>query len=370
MGLFDVAGCASRGIVKRLSILLTTGAVLVAGCKGEPAPTALPAATSQQTPNASPLDAAVARWRQTPALSGRYRAVYDTAVLLGSSERSPDKRTMLQIHEGTFAKQGTDRFRATGTQRLEYTDRKDSIPTAVAEVDLLFSSHTLIAVNRSSGRIPPTAQVMRIGPALFEDGQPFKLKTVLNGSAFGQGDVATTVETFTSIVRFARTETATEDGETLTAHVGRVDQDRAIDRMVAERHVSLGMLLQMLGQAPLEPSLLDLQLKTIVGSLLAQEHVRVLVDKDGMLRGWDVGPAPGTWAASMRLSRFEPKVAADAFVLAPALEQQAVDQTPALLAQTESLRKSFDDEKSVARARTKLRDALQQARVDTKPQLP
>jgi len=354
--------------MKRLSILLGTGAVLVASCKAETAPAALAAApTSPQATNASPLDVAIAKWRQAPALSGRYRAVYDTAAMLGSREISADQGALLQIHEGTFAKQGNDRFRATGSQRFEYPGRRDSVPTPVAEVDLLFSARTLTAVNKASGRVPPTAQVIRLGPALFEDGQPFKLKTVLSGSAFGQGDVATTVEAFTSFVRFARTETATEDSETLTAHVGRVDLDRAIDRMVAERHVSLGMLLQLLGQAPLDQSLLDLQLKTIVGSLLAQEQVRLLVDKDGMLRGWDVGPTSGTWAASMRLSKLEPKVSDDAFVLAPALEQQVVDQTPALLAQTESLRKSFDDEQTVARARTMLREALERARTGTHP---
>jgi hypothetical protein len=352
--------------IRRIQIVATAAVVLgCLGCSVGPTPAATPttpaASEARTAPAVDTVEAAIARWRQAPKLSGRYRAVYDTGAVFGARNAASASGRPLLVQEGTFAKQGIDRFRATGSQRFESTVPQ-STPNPTVEVDVLFSSRTLLLVNKAAGHVPSTPQVTRIGSALFEEGQPFKLKTVLNGSAFGRGDVATTVEALASAVRFERPDRVVEEGETLTVHVGRLDVDRALGQWVAERQVSLGMFVQTLGQTPLDPAMVDLQLTSLADLVRAQEVVRVLVDEHGWLRGWDVGASPDASAMTVRLSRLAPTVADNAFAIDAALEQQAVDQTPALLAQTVSLQKSFDDVNAVERARLMLREAVERSR--------
>lgn len=213
-------------------------------------------------------------------------------------------------------------------------------------------------VSTSTARVPATPQVIRVTDKLFKAGAPFVVRTHLTGTPLGQGDVADVVEKLAAVVTFSRTARVDEEGEQLTAYLGELDDTRALDALVAERSPSLGTLIQALDNPQMRDAMLDFQVKTLARAFAAERHVRVLVDDQGWLRGWDVGPAPGTWALTVRLSNIATKVAPGAFDLAPEMEKLAVDQTPALVAQTESLEASFDDKKAVEDVRTRIREAL------------
>ncbi|MEO0601332.1 MAG: hypothetical protein AAF211_07840, partial [Myxococcota bacterium] len=113
--------------------------------------------------------------------------------------------------------------------------------------------------------------------------------------------------------------------------------------------------------------LVGFQLDAIARALVSQRHVRVLVDGDGWIRGWDVGPAPDQWGVSMRLSKLKTSVADDAFTLDPALAAQAVDQTPAVVAQGNTLDAAFDDPAAVADVKQRILAAIDKAKTASSP---
>ncbi|MEM6930458.1 MAG: hypothetical protein AAF602_26210, partial [Myxococcota bacterium] len=178
--------------------------------------------------------------------------------------------------------------------------------------------------------------------------------------------VAHAVAQMSKVTVFGAPQTVTVDGEALTAHLGETDPVRTVEQMVADRSHTIASIVQALASEA-SAELVDLQLEGVARSLLSQRHVRVLVDADGWIRGWDVGPAPGQWGVSLRLSKLKTSIDDDAFTLDPALAAQAVDQTPALVAQGTMLDAAFDDPAAVADAKQRILAAIVEAQTASSP---
>ncbi|MEN0061755.1 MAG: hypothetical protein AAGA48_06360 [Myxococcota bacterium] len=330
-------------------VVLHTLLFVGAGCTGNPSAPEVPVSASE-----APLQKAVDAWRNQGAVSGHFRAQSDAGVLMGRMARG--QTNVLHITRGTFAYNPPDQFRVIGEQSAEFVGTEEP-RRAAGSIDVLFNQRTLTMVSQSPAGIPGAPRVHRVGSDLFDESNPFKLKTLLNGSPFGQGDVAESVDAVMKSATFTGQQAVTEDGETLTAYIGVIDPAERIEAMVAEKSPGIAALLQS-RKSELADRVFPVQLQATAETLMAQRHVRVLLDSEGWIRGWDAGPAQGRMAVSMRLNKLRRSVEKDAFILDTSLEAQAVDQTPALVAQHEALDKTFADTAAVAEVKAELLAAV------------
>ncbi len=300
----------------------------------------------------APLREALAKWDQPSGTSGEYRVETNPAMFLGQ----PDAGDVKQVTTGGFAYAPPDRFRVAGTQRMIGGDVPAGLPSQ-AEIELIYDRRTVTMV-RKMALDGPTPRVVRIGPRVYDQESPFVPKTALQGTPFGNGDIVTVVRRMGELATFERTESVTEHGETLTAHVGQLDLERQIERMVAERTPTLGALLLVQESPKASADLVERRFEGIARSLKGGRHVRLLVDGDGWIRGWDVGPAPGRYAMQIRLSNLRGQVEDGAFVVDPELEASANDMTEGLVAQAEQLREAWSDAEAVEQTKQRLLEAV------------
>lgn len=315
----------------------------------EPAPSPSVAPLPPGPGNAA-LQSAIDTWRAAPAVSGTYRSVVDSGLMADPGRASrPDGPRM--VMEGTFSYQSPDMFRSTGTQSMGRAGELEEM----ARVDVLFKERNVTLSSKASKGLS-SEKALRIGSELFIEGEPFSLKTSLNGTPFASGDIAALVERLLEGATFEAATLETVGGESLQVYLGRSQVEHVIDRLIERRSQDVARVLQLLAKDA-DDELLEFQLRILARALVAQQVMRVYVDSEGWIRGWDAGPKGGVWLVSMRLDDISPRVEADAFALDPAVEERMVDQTPALKAQVRELRQGFADTQAVSQARSLLLEA-------------
>ncbi|MEO0602741.1 MAG: hypothetical protein AAF211_14965 [Myxococcota bacterium] len=302
----------------------------------------------------APLARAVEQWRAQPAITGRYRSTLASDYL--PFDRKP-RSAAIRIREGIFAFAAPSRSRITDTA---WSERSEPDPDAADPpkkygLDLLYADRTVIQVTTSPSRLPATIVTSAQG-AVFDEHDPFVMKVGASDSPFGAGDVASGLRQLTQGVVFTKTETVVEDGRALLVHAGEADFAAMLEHVIAERNYGFGILTMQRGS---DERLREFRVREAAAQMFASRHVRVFVDQDGFVAGWDVGPRPGTVMYSLRLSELKLQVAPDAFVLDPELRAIAVDQTPGMVANLDAVRPAFDDAAAVARLKSDLLEELQ-----------